>query len=405
MRIRCFVALCVVAAIAAAPSASGATGFTWTESVVTVASGDQFDPSIGPPYVTYTDTSGGTADVRYWDMTTGMSHPVAAGPGDQQLSDVFGSLVVYSGSGDGGPADIFSYDITTGNTTQLTASATDQINPAVSSQLVVYEDYSSGLADICRYSLLDSTTACLSKPGDQVLPAVTLASVVYIDFAAGSSVVLWNTTSGATQTLDTGAASPPDIDGSHVVYSLSASGGNNVATYDLASNTRKVLTLPGDQVNPHISGDWVSFEDLVSGVSHLGLWNYVTGEVEHPNVSPNAQFLSDISGHRVVYTDNRNGNLDVYMLEFAEPVSLDGQIGGLIGDVQALGLPKGTQTSLLAKLSDAQAALKIGNTAAACSDLASFISETSAQSGKKIAASDAPALIAKAQQIEASIPC
>ena len=56
-------------------------------------------------------------------------------------------------------------------------------------------------------------------------------------------------------------------------------------------------------------------------------------------------------------------------------------------------------------LDDAQAALKAGNTAAACSDLASFISETNAQSGKKIAASDASALIAKAQQIEASIPC
>jgi hypothetical protein len=87
------------------------------------------------------------------------------------------------------------------------------------------------------------------------------------------------------------------------------------------------------------------------------------------------------------------------------PESADGQIGGLIGDVKALGLPKGTETSLLAKLDDAQAALKVGNTAAACSDLGSFISETRAQSGKKIAASDASALIAKAQQIEASIPC
>jgi len=34
-----------------------------------------------------------------------------------------------------------------------------------------------------------------------------------------------------------------------------------------------------------------------------------------------------------------------------------------------------------------------------------LISETNAQSGKKIAASDASSLISKAQQIEATIPC
>ena len=408
MRIRCFVALCVVAAIAAAPSASGATGFTWTESPVAVASGDQFDPSAGSTTITYTDTSGGNADVRYYDVVDGTTHVVAGGPGDQQLSDVhdggYGPLVVYTSS-NGGPADIFSYEIVTGTTAQLTSAPADQINPAVSSQLVVYEDYSSGSSDICRYSLLDSTTFCLGKPGDQVSPAVTFARVVYIDVASGSSVVLWDTASGTTRTLDAGPAVSPDIDGTHVVYTLGTGSPLDVATYDLASGTRKVLALPGDQVNPHISGDWISFEDQVSGVSHLGLWNYVTGEVEHPNVGPSSQSLSDIIGNRVVYTDNRNGNLDVFMLEFVPPVSVDGQIGGLIGDVQALGLPKGTQTSLLAKLSDAQAELKVGNTAAACSDLGSFISETSAQSGKKIAASDAAALIAKAQQIEASIPC
>src|SRR2546425_3507082 len=99
MRIRSFVALCAFAAIAAAPSASGATGFTWTESVVTVAGGDQFDPSIWGPTITYTDTSAGSADVRYYDTTIGMSYPVAAGPGDQQLSDVFGYLVAYTSSG------------------------------------------------------------------------------------------------------------------------------------------------------------------------------------------------------------------------------------------------------------------------------------------------------------------
>src|SRR5437879_7853423 len=132
MRIRSFAALCVFAAIAAAPSASGATGFTWTESVVTVAGGDQLDPAISGPTITYTDWSAGSTDVRYYDTTTGMGHPVASGPGEQQLSDVNdgggNGLVVYTGS-TGGPGDVFSYELATGTTAQLTSSPSDQLNP------------------------------------------------------------------------------------------------------------------------------------------------------------------------------------------------------------------------------------------------------------------------------------
>src|SRR5438067_143117 len=83
--------------------------------------------------------------------------------------------------------------------------------------------------------------------GDQVGPAVTGANVVYIDVTGGPSIVLWDTLSGTTRTLDNGPAVSPDIDGTHVAYVRSASGGNDIATYDLASGTRKVLSLAGDQ--------------------------------------------------------------------------------------------------------------------------------------------------------------
>ncbi|TMK55357.1 MAG: hypothetical protein E6G60_19750 [Actinobacteria bacterium] len=397
-------ALCALMAGTAVAAASGATGFTWTESPVVVASGDQFDSSISGPYVTYTDTSAGSADVGYVDLRDGSVHVVAnaAWPVDEQLADVSGNLIAYTGS-TGGPADVFLYDIATAVTTRITSDPFDQINPSVSGQLVAYEDYSSGRGHICEYTFGSAATSCLGGPDEQAGPSASGTNVAYIDQQTGD-IGVWDTGAGTTRIVSVGWSGVPDLEGSHVVFPASAPGGSDIVVANLAGG-RTTLPLPGDQVNPHISGDWVAFENLSSGVFHINLWNYVTGELEQPNVSPASQSLVDISGHRVVYTDNRNGNLDIYSFEFVPPESADGQIGGLIGDVKALGLPKGTQTSLLAKLDDAQAALKVGNTAAACSDLGSFISETSAQSGKKIAASDASALIAKAQQIEASIPC
>jgi hypothetical protein len=76
----------------------------------------------------------------------------------------------------------------------------------------------------------------------------------------------------------------------------------------------------------------------------------------------------------------------------------------LIAEVQSLGLPQGTENSLVAKLNAAQSSLEQGNTAAAEGQLTAFINEVSAQRGKKIPAAEADALIAQAQAIIDILP-
>jgi hypothetical protein len=80
-----------------------------------------------------------------------------------------------------------------------------------------------------------------------------------------------------------------------------------------------------------------------------------------------------------------------------------GDIQSLIAQVQSLGLPKGTENSLLAKLNAAAASLNRGNTGSARGQLGAFINEVSAQKGKKIPVAAADALIASAQQILAGL--
>ncbi len=81
------------------------------------------------------------------------------------------------------------------------------------------------------------------------------------------------------------------------------------------------------------------------------------------------------------------------------------QTSDLVGTIQGLNLPAGTATSLLAKLSAVLQSIALGDTVTACNQLGAFINEVHAQSGKKISAADAAALIATASQIRATLGC
>lgn len=99
--------------------------------------------------------------------------------------------------------------------------------------------------------------------------------------------------------------------------------------------------------------------------------------------------------------DSAPSSVAVKVLTPAPPPAV--QIQGLIAQVTSLGLPKGTQNSLRVKLNAALASVNQGNNASARGQLGAFINEVSAQSGKKITAASAAALIAEAQAIIASL--
>ena len=81
------------------------------------------------------------------------------------------------------------------------------------------------------------------------------------------------------------------------------------------------------------------------------------------------------------------------------------RVGNLINLVNSFNLHHGTANSLLVKLNHAQSALGAGDTAAACDNLASFINQANAQSGKKLTAAQASQLTGEAASIRAAIGC
>jgi hypothetical protein len=80
-------------------------------------------------------------------------------------------------------------------------------------------------------------------------------------------------------------------------------------------------------------------------------------------------------------------------------------IAHLIGQVNKRKLARGTENSLLTKLTGAQQKLDAGDHAGACRRLATFINEVQAQSAKKIDAADAQALIDEAMVLRGSEDC
>jgi hypothetical protein len=78
-------------------------------------------------------------------------------------------------------------------------------------------------------------------------------------------------------------------------------------------------------------------------------------------------------------------------------------VSNLGTQVVNLGLPNGIQSSLLSKLQDAIAAIQIGDFSTAIGDLGALIHEVNAQTGKKVSAANAAALIATANAIIAAL--
>lgn len=141
----------------------------------------------------------------------------------------------------------------------------------------------------------------------------------------------------------------------------------DVFLYDIATGTERALVLPGQQLNPHLSGDLVSFETVEGGLYHLMLRDPSTGGSYPVAVNPTAsQYLNDLDGTRLVYTDDRNGQLDIYLYSLS--VVPDGSVrtirDAVTGFEQSGAITnRGIAKSLLAFLSQVELALTPGDAA------------------------------------------
>jgi dipeptidyl aminopeptidase/acylaminoacyl peptidase len=104
--------------------------------------------------------------------------------------------------------------------------------------------------------------------------------------------------------------------------------------------------------------------------------------------------------------DSNNPSWSVVPAQDPDPERTPAQrIADLIELVKSFNLHKGTANSLIVKLQHALRAVNAGNTETACSSLKAFMSEVSAQSGKKLPAVQATQLTDEAAAIRTALGC
>lgn len=298
-----------------------------TEQQVTTAAADQFDPVISGNIIVYTDFSGVDADVWYTDLSTGLAHAISTAPGDQQLTGVSGNLVVFT---DWNTMDVLVFHIDTGVTENLTLSAgANSLDPSIGGTLVAWtddRDWTNERRIGSEIYARDLSTGEERRITDDTLvdqsPSVGDGLIVWEKcdgYACDVFVYDWATAITRQLTATPYASERfPDVSGRIVVFQREQGTpiDKDLVAVNLDTPGERVLAQAGDQENARISGDYVSCNDSSTGIPHIGLWQLSTGSYFQAVGAGSGQYLNDIDGNRIVYSDNRAGTLDIWMFTF-----------------------------------------------------------------------------------------
>jgi beta propeller repeat protein len=308
--------------------AHAAPTITLTETRITTDLADQLDPAISGDIIVYTDIRGMDADIWYYDLSKNQEFQASSAPwGDQELTDVSDGKITYT---DLATMSVLVYDTSTGTTTDLTGAArTTALDSSISGNIVAWKDYRSDQnAEIYARDLATNEERRISfSPDSDERPKVNNGKIVWQRCPTSISCDIWAydwTTRTTTQVTNTpNDERSPDISGSNIVYQgndgVSPNGDDDIYLYNLDTGVVKRLSLPGHQSNPAIWGDHVTFDDYSSGRYHVKLYKISTNSFFDIVTPASQQFLNDIWDNHVVYTDDRNGQLDIYMTEFTLP--------------------------------------------------------------------------------------
>lgn len=227
-----------------------------------------------------------TAGPASADRPYAVPTPVATGVGTQCSPSLGGAkwnpTLAWSDDGSG-QWDVFWLSRLVA--TLVPAGPSAQRHPASEGYLVAYEDDRAGNWDIFLYDTYPSDPYSTPPPA---APEKQL-------------------TDGAADQLD------PDISYDKVVYEDTGRGNADIAIYDLATSSSRLLTTNrAAQVDPSIDDDKVVFADRRNGQWDVYCYDLTKKTLKRLTMNGAAQVKPDVADGIVVYQDKRNGNWDVY---------------------------------------------------------------------------------------------
>ncbi|MBI4227549.1 MAG: putative Ig domain-containing protein, partial [Candidatus Omnitrophica bacterium] len=117
----------------------------------------------------------------------------------------------------------------------------------------------------------------------------------------------------------------PAISGNRIVWQDYRNGNADIYLYDLASGSETpLITDPVGGISPAISGRHVAF----AKGTDIGLVRWPSSVAWQLTLDSASQQFPSVDGNRVVWEDDRNGNLDIYMTTLPNRAPLLAPIGG-----------------------------------------------------------------------------
>jgi len=380
--------------------------------------GNQFYPHVDCDLASYTnDDFQGSSTIHYQNLTTGVDDIV---PGNQVdlLSQVSGNRIAFTEVDFPGDS-VIVFDALTQTRTMVPGYG--KARPSIGGNLVAFEDRGGFTNYECEVGTYDIDTGTVAR-----LTSDSMDNR-FISVSPNGDALVWEkcqlndtacdiysavqTSPGvfSTRALTVGGGEDrlPRTDGELAVYMSNRGGDYDIYYQPVTGGTEVRLAIPGDQRDPTISGNLISFESQdQNGTYDIFVYDLRTSRLFQVTDTGNYldETLSDLSVcngvGRIIY-DIPGNDFDVHVFTFQVPGTTEGEIGNLITTVRSFNLPQGITNSLIVKLQDAQAA----DTTTACSALTDFIHECQAQAGKKLTVDQSNQVIASANQIRTELGC
>ncbi|MCC4770065.1 PKD domain-containing protein [Methanosarcina sp. DH2] len=314
-----------------------------TETQITTNNSRQSNPDIYEDRIVWIDWRNGNADIYMYDLFISTETQITNDEADQLNPDIYGDRIVWQDSRNG-KSDLYMFNVSTSKETRITTSGSVYYGSEIYGDRIVWMDKrNSGSApddgfggfDVYMYDLSTKKETRITKSTIPDNPDLNVFVDIY------DNKIVWG----------------PDMDGSNIsVYDLSTSRQENVSSalqlyniafsgnrivgtnnregregivnmYDLSTATETKITSDFSAYGgPDISGNRIVWPDHRNSDyppdsgSELDLYMYdlsTSTETQITTSKSVAWSTPSIYGDRVVWCDERNGNMDIYMFTLA----------------------------------------------------------------------------------------
>jgi beta propeller repeat protein len=311
-------ALLALALVTFQASAAFATAIQVTETLLTTNAASETDPRISGDHVVFTGRPEGNADIFRIDLTTFVTTRLEGGPGEQTDADIDGTRVVLTDSSLGND-NIVLVDFNSGDRFLLTTNASSERQSAISGDQVAFVSTAGGTQDVFLFDLNTFTTSLVAGgPGFEIAPAVGGNLIAWQVFESGSINIYAQEIGNPTFAVATALAdeSGASVSGDLIAYITDG----DVAVYDHSTGqTTQITNDAFNQSQVVIDGQQLVWTDDRNGNDDLFLYDMILGETFRLTSDTSDQNLGDFEGNRVVFDDGRLGDFNVWQVVFELP--------------------------------------------------------------------------------------